>query len=197
MARAQGTDFFHAMRFHLVVNGNTTHPLTTDLSGAGQAAQAGFQACTTPSATVDVAPYREGHYVYTRKFPGIPTMEPLTLSRGVTFKDTQFWHWLQDVIEGNGEYREDVTIKHFHRKALPGVTQRGGGGQLPNTSAQALDLQNGPYRAYELFNAFPPAHKVAGDLDSTASEISIMTMGLEYESFEISDFGDVGPLVRQ
>lgn len=190
MARAQSTDFLHAMRFHVTVGNGTVH-LPSSTAGTTGGPTTGFSACTTPSATQEVATYREGHYIYTRKQPGLPTMDDVTLSRGVTFTDSDFWLWLQDCIEGKGEYREDVTINHYHREALP--QGQAVSGQPANNSSEVLNLSTGPSRVYHLFNAFPTTHKVSGDLDASASEISIMTLGLSYESFQITSSN--GPLV--
>src|SRR5688572_5902390 len=102
MARAEADDFIHSMRFHVKADGPRQM-----LPRASGEAQAGFSQVSTPAGSVAVAEYREGHYIYTRKQPGIPAVEDISLSRGVTRRDTEFWDWLRVVIEGSGEYRAD------------------------------------------------------------------------------------------
>lgn len=171
MARPVAEDFLHSMRFHVeVINGegpNFGPP------------EAGFNMCSVPEATVEAVEYKEGTYIYTRKQPGNTTFSDLTLSRGVAITDSAFWTWIKTVIEGAGEYRQDIRIKHYHREeALPGSGDVGVNLTAIPTSVEAA-------RTYEIFNAFPARHKVAGDLDATASEISIMELDLSYEYFNL------------
>ena len=179
MARAQATDFIHSMRFHV------------DAIGVGGVSrlvvpgrpQAGFSAITTPEATVEAVEYKEGNTIYTKKYPGNPTMSDITLSRGVTRGDSSFWEWVRVVLEGGGEYRADLEIKHFHRDTSLVRTQPADGSQ-PNLTN--IDT-NTPGRLYHVREAFPIRQKVAADMDATASEISIMEMDLAYENFEVEE----------
>jgi phage tail-like protein len=182
MARPLNTDFIHSMRFWVTVVG-----AESALSGRLQpsvflpGAHAGFSACTTPEGAVDSVEYREGHYVYTRKLPGIPTMSDITLSRGVAKTDSAFYEWMRVTMEGSGvnNYREDIVIHHHHRESLLGNSG--------STSASAFDVVDTPgSRKYNLFEAYPIRHKVASDLDATASEISIMELDVAFEHFTIT-----------
>lgn len=180
MARAQATDFIHSMRFQV------------DAIGVGGVArlavpgrpQAGFSTVTTPEATTEPVEYKEGNMVYTRKYPGNPTVSDITLARGVARGDSSFWDWLRVVIEGSGEYRADLDIKHFHRDTALNRAQPANGGQ-PNLTNINTDT---PARIYHVKEAFPTRHKVAADLDATASEISIQEIDLAYENFEVEEF---------
>jgi len=173
MARAQASDFLHSMRFH--VTASDSGFLDQPPNQADGRGHAGFSMCSTPEATVEVMEYKEGTFVYTRKFPGNPTMADMTLSRGVARMDSTFWNWIQKVIEGQGEYRTDLQIKHYHRaQALngPNITQ--------------INIEN-PARIYHVKEAFPARHKVAGDMDATAGEISIMELDIAYEHFTVEE----------
>ena len=171
MARPVAEDFLHSMRFHVEV-------IQGDRPNFGPP-EAGFNMCSVPEATVEAVEYKEGTYIYTRKQPGNTTFSDITLSRGVAITDSAFWTWIKQVIEGAGEYRQDIRIKHYHREeALPGSGDVGVNLTAIPTSTEAA-------RTYEVFNAFPARHKVAGDLDATASEISIMEMDLSYEYFNL------------
>lgn len=184
MARSQQTDFLHSMRFHVnaaVANGGAADLDLNATTKQGKA-QAGFSTVTTPEATVEGVEYREGGYIYTRKQPGNPTVSDITMQRGVARGDSSFWKWLRVVIEGSGEYRADLTIMHYHRdKALTREYPAQG-----TVNLAGIDLDN-PGRIYHVKEAFPTRHKTAGDLDATASEISIMELDFAYESFEISE----------
>lgn len=184
MARAQQTDFLHSMRFHVnaAIAANGAADLDLNATVKQGKAQAGFTSVTTPEATVEAVEYREGSYIYARKYPGNPTVSDITMQRGVTRGDTSFWKWLRVVIEGSGEYRADLTIMHYHRdRALTREYPAQG-----TVNLAGIDLDN-PGRIYHVKEAFPTRHKVAGDLDATASEISIMELDFAWESFEIEE----------
>ena len=178
MARPVATDFLHNMRFQVVV----ADPTRASLSPDGRS-EAGFNQCTTPEATVEAVEYKEGTFIYTRKYPGNPTMTDISLMRGVARGDSTFWDWVRRVIEGSGEYRADVDIKHYHREDALTRPRNTDGAEANLTS---IDTET-PARTYHVKEAFPIRHKVAGDLDGTASEISIMEMDLSYEHFEVEE----------
>jgi len=169
MARAQSFDYLHNMRFHVSAVENYV-PLNTIN------AQAGFSACTIPEATIEAVEYKEGQFLYTRKYPGHVTFGDVTMSRGVARKDAAFWEWIRTVIEGTGEYRTELLIKHFHRAdTLPGPSA---------PPAENLNLQAAA-KIYKLWQAFPTRHKLSSDLDATDSGVSIMELDVAYEHCEM------------
>jgi phage tail-like protein len=172
MARPTATDFFHNMRFGVDLANSSF------LAGGWPA---GFSACTTPEASNEAVEYREGQQVYTQKFPGLPTMNDLTLSKGVVLSRNQFYDWMFSTIEGGVGYRADVIITHYHRSALPGF---GGFGTANTTSIPDGSVANRKYSCYE---AFPIRCKVAGDLDATSSDVSVSELDISYEYFSIAD----------
>lgn len=125
---------------------------------------AGFQSVGTPEYSIDPVEYREGTYTFTRKYPGVPTTSAITLQNGVARRDSDFYNWAMAVIEG-GPYRTDIEIWHFHR-------------------VDTFGIRGAPSRVYRLLNAFPTRCKIASDLDSTASDVSLQELDLEWESFE-------------
>ena len=126
---------------------------------------AGFQAVTAPETTVGVAEYREGIYKYTRKQPGIPTQNDLTLSQGVTKRRSDFFEWLLNAIEGRA-YRTDLEVYHFHREDPRGIDGE-------------------PSRVYRALNAFPIRVKAAADLDGTSEDISLSEIDISFEELEV------------
>lgn len=180
MARAQSTDYLHSMRYHVTITGVAGEKRLVP----GNRPDAGFTNITTPEMSVEPSEYKEGTWIYTRKQPGNPTMGgELTFSRGVTRADSSFWDWLRVVVEGSGEYRADLDIDHYHREqALTRSTPASGA--EPNQTNLTLGT---PARVYHVKECFPTRHKVAADMDATASEISIMEIDVAYEHFEVEE----------
>lgn len=175
MARAKSTDFLHNFRFHVTVDSLGGHDLKSQ-PGAGNIVGAGFNTCSTPEATQEAVEYREGHFIYTQKYSGLPSISDVSLSRGVALSDGTFWGWMKDIIESGSEYRADVTIKHFHRDAKP---------DSATASASPMPVPAAGYLEYRCTNAFPTRHKVSSDLDATGSEVSIQELDLAVESFDV------------
>lgn len=180
MARAKVSDFLHSFRFHVQITGfgaGGDH----QLGAGGVKPDAGFNSCSTPEASHDAVEYREGHYVYTRKFVGLPSVSTVSLSRGVALTDGSFWKWMKDVIEGNAEYRANLDIFHLHRDSKPATTS--------NSVNTEMGINVGPsdkgFIVYKCREVFPIRHKVAGDLDSTSSEVSIQEIELAVEHFDV------------
>lgn len=186
MARAKSTDFLHNFRFHVVIQGFGAGGAETQLRTGGEFPDAGFNSVTTPEASHDAVEYREGHFIYTQKFVGLPTISEVSLSRGVALQDGTFWAWMKDVIEGNAEYRADMSIYHFHRDSKAETSTIPG---APNTK-QSVGGTKG-YIEYKCGECFPIRHKVSSDLDATASEVSIQELDLAIEHFDVIDHGPV------
>jgi phage tail-like protein len=129
--------------------------------------QAGFQSITMPEISLEATEYREGHYAYTRKFPGVPTVSDITFMRGRLKRDTAFFDWAMTTING-GEYRADITIIHYHREdKIPG--------QIGNDANALKTLCH---------ECFPIRSKPVGDLDATSAEVSMQEMDASCEWFE-------------
>lgn len=169
MARLQKADPLQGFRFHVeIVAGEDFLTFKSDDTSSPKG-EAGFQSATLPEQTSEMAEYREGAMTYTRKFPGVPTMNNVTLMRGVYLKDTKFDAWIKRTAEG-GEYRCDVAIYHWHRQDKPA--------EMPGDTSKA--------RIYLLHEAFPSRAKPGADLDSTSSEVSLAELDIEFEWFEVT-----------
>lgn len=180
MARGKASDFLHNFRFHVIVQGfGAAGDAQLKSAATDGTVTAGFNTCSTPEATQEAVEYREGHYIYTRKYSGLPTISDISLSRGVAKADGTFWAWMKDVIEGNAEYRADLRILHFHRDSKPATSTTAG---LPNTEQKALESGSIEYKCQQ---AFPTRHKVSSDLDATGSEVSIQELDLTIEHFDV------------
>lgn len=164
MARAESEDHLQNFRFHV-----RTELGFAEFSDSDQG-EAGFQSVTTPEVSVDPAEYKEGHYTYTRKFPGIPQVSDISMMRGVTKKDTSFFDWINAAIRG-GEYRTNLTIYHWHRDG--------------KVYGQVGDLNSA--RKIECYEAFPMRVKISGDLESQSTEVSLAEVDVSMEYFEVED----------
>lgn len=190
MARPVATDFLHNMRFHVVVVPPAAGSAIDWMGTQGNtrnvsATPAGFMSVSAPDVQVTAAMYKEGTMVYERKYPGEPSMGgDLTMDRGVARGDSSFWHWIRTVIEGSGEYRADLDIKHYHREQSL-TRPLSDGGDQPNKTSLFLD---NPARIYHVHECFPTAHNVVTNaLTATDGEISIMSITVAYEHFEVQE----------
>ncbi len=179
MARAQAADPLHNYRFHARAGGvdglatrDALQPGGVPSPGVGDTSEAGFTAITTPEYTLESAEYREGIKTYTEKYPGIPTVNDMTFSRGVARNDTAFLAWMLAGIEGR-EYRSDITIFHATRA----------GRSYPHDIATSFP--NGETKRYFAENCFPVRCKVAGDLDASTSDVGIAEMDAACERFGV------------
>lgn len=196
MGRAAATDPLHAFRFHArmvpgdasPVNGipgaNADDVLQPSSAGpgyiAGQGAEAGFQSITAPELTQESAEYREGIRTYTQKFPGVPTVNDITLIRGCARFDTSFFAWILAAAEGD-EYRGDLTIYHIQRPSRElSVTD-----SEVKMAASEIELDDTNNKRYILRDAFPIRVKIAGDLDSSTSDVSLAEVDVAYERFDV------------
>lgn len=170
MGRPESSDFLQSFRFHVkTTEGFIEHEDATR-------GEAGFQSVSMPEMSVDMAEYREGHFAYTQKQPGIPTVTDITMMRGVTKRDRAFYNAVRRSIgddpDGGGtEYRTELTIFHWHRDG--------------KVFGQIGDLDAA--RKYICYEAFATRVKIAGDLDSTSTEVSLAEVDFACEYFEIVD----------
>jgi phage tail-like protein len=157
-ARSQSTDFFSMNKFQVL---DTQGILNLNTPAAG------FNTCTSPEMTLGVAEYQEGIEAYRRKYPGEPTFAPITMTKGIVKTDTTFYQW---VIAGaqNQPYRTNLIINHYHRDDVSGLVNYAGAT---------------PTRVIRLFNAFATRVKMGSDFDSTAADVSIEDLDVEYEYF--------------
>lgn len=165
MARASNTDFYHSFKYQVKV-------VTAGIEGASSlGAQGGFNSVTLPEITMEQVEYKEGTYLYRRKYPGDVTFSDLTLSRGVAKANTDFYKWIRAGFLGK-EYRVDFIIRHFHRDDLQNLSD------YTNAAAK---------RTITCYNAFPSRVKPGSDFDSMSSDVSLEECDITLEYFELSD----------
>jgi len=185
MARPSATDFLHNMRFHVVVvppASGTPLPFLDGGSRTVTSTPAGFMSVSAPDMQIQSVMYKEGTWVYERKFPGEVSMGgAIQMQRGVARNDSSFWAWIRTVAEGTGEYRVDLDIKHFHRDQALSVA--------PPVTTNKTDLAlDNPARVYHVFECYPTNHGVnTSGFDATNGEISIMSLDCDYEHFQVEE----------
>lgn len=167
MARPLGNDFYQNFRFHILMD--------DDSGDDNRLPEAGFSQCTTPELSIDTAEYREGQFLYTRKIAGIPSMADITVSKGIVRREARFWIWIKACAEGNGNYRNNFSIRHYHRE-----------GNLVGGSSGITQNSYGHLRTYGVKQAYPTRYKVASDLDATSSDISVEELDFTYEHFDVT-----------
>lgn len=73
----------------------------------------GFQACTSPEITLDMADIKEGNWFYPHHFIRGATVGSITLSRGVQFFDSDFYKWVMLALQGQGVVKRDLLLIHY------------------------------------------------------------------------------------
>lgn len=160
MARSIETDPYHNFRFHLV-----------DPAGGNLDAVAGFMSVTMPDVTVEEAPYREGVFKWTQKYPGVPAVGDVTLNKGVFKRDSDFHNWVLKVINGGQEYRTELILQQYHITDEFGITGT-------------------PSRITRLRECWGKQAKPTGDVDATASAVMVQSLTISVEEFEVETLAD-------
>jgi phage tail-like protein len=82
-------------------------PLFTPLTG--------FQSITSPEITLETKEVRECNFHFTRKFVKKGSVSQITLTRGATFYDSDFYNWILAAAHGTTE------IKFLGSFSIPGI----------------------------------------------------------------------------
>jgi len=155
MARSVETDPYHDFRFHLV-----------DPAGGNLDPVAGFTTVQMPDVTVEEAPYREGTFIWTQKYPGVPTVGDVQLTKGIFKRGSDFFNWVLKVINGGQEYRTELILQEYH------ITDEFG-------------INGSPSRVTRLRECWGKQAKPTSDKDATGSAVSIQSLVISVEEFEV------------
>lgn len=142
MARHQLTDFLQSHPFWLLDVAPVelfSLPIFTPICG--------FASVTAPEMTIESQEIQEGNWPFTRKVLKTAKVNTITLTRGATFWDSDFWRWVlfattgeplglfgsQTVTFGGATPRKDLLLIHFFSHftndiAAPIVTALAAGG---------------------------------------------------------------------
>lgn len=128
-------------------------------------AHAGFAKCSELSMEIDKVEYREGGRKHPYKSPGLVNFSDVTLERGAVHDDSDLWDWAEEcasIVEEAGTVEPD-----FRR----------------NIDIVALDRDGTPLKRWRLRDAWVQKF-VAGEWDNDASEKTIESVTIVYDSFE-------------
>lgn len=155
MARSIETDPFHDFRFHLV-----------DPAGGNLDPVAGFTTVSMPNVAAEEALYREGTFRWTQKFPGVPSVGDVNLTKGIFRRDSDFFNWVLKVINGGQEYRTELILQEFH-------------------ISDEFGINGSPSRVTRLREVWGKDAKPTSDKDATSSNISIQSLTLSVEEMDV------------
>ena len=174
--------------------------------------RSGFAACSTPEYAISTKSYPEGGaHLTPRLIVDSVSYKPVTLLRGVT-NDTSFNKWatgFMDTVQNNAGVKGSSSDPFASIGNLVGAVQDNFASPVPTYQAEKIASGTFNYRRrvkiehvdrrgltqviYYLYNAFPIEYKPASDFDSGADgEVSVETLVLGYESFEVKYTGIVG-----
>jgi len=160
MARSIETDPFHNFKFHVV-----------DPAGGNLDPVAGFATVSIPEVAVGEVTYREGIDIWTKKFPGIPTVNAVTLTKGVFRRDSDFLNWVLKVINGGREYRTELIIQEYH-------------------ISDEFGINGSPSRVITLRECWGLSAKPSDDKDASGEAVSMQSLTLAVEEFSVQILGD-------
>jgi phage tail-like protein len=148
MPRAIATDPYQGYQFEVVFPGEAL-------------IEGGFTTAVTPELTVEGVEYKTGLMKMKQKYPGIATVNDITLTRGVVRANSQLLNFVRKTQSGE-DYRVDFALIQKHKD---GSVQR----------------------IYKIYNAYGIRCKVATDLDANAADISLEEMDIQFEDFDIEE----------
>lgn len=160
----------------------------------------GFASITAPEIRAEVETIVEGNWIFPRKVIKSASLSAITLTRGVTFFNSDFWRWIMAAIHGDTEVfqtkrlglriggptpRRTLMLIHFFSKLPFG----GDNGINPDTPAVASVgpfefMARMPARAFLLTGCIPTRYKTGSDYDARSGDISISELEFEFEGLE-------------
>ena len=129
-------------------------------------ASAGFQKCSELSAEIAKIEQHEGGSLIPNKSPGRVTYTDVTLERGATTADNDFFSWFGEIVDAAANIGDDDPD---FKRDLDIVQQSRSGDEI---------------RRWNLARAWPTKY-VAGDWDNDADETVIEMVTLTYDFFDL------------
>lgn len=172
----------------------------------------GFSSITAPEITIDIQDIVEGNWFFKRKvLKRTADVGSITLQRGVTFHDTEFYSWIMNALAGENlissastnvigklfgrkapfNPRRNLLLLHFFAHNPLGVI-----GSIANGLTDTFTPDIGPLdsisnlaklvpaRAFRLSGCLPMRYKTGSDFEATSAQVSIQELELAVESME-------------
>ena len=119
-----------------------------------------------PNIAAEEAPYREGTMKWTQKYPGIPVVGDITMTKGIFKRDSDFFNWVLKVINGGEEYRTELLLQQFH-------------------ISDEFGINGSPSRVTRLRECWGKDAKPTNDVDASSSAIGIQSLVVSCESMDV------------
>jgi phage tail-like protein len=183
MARSIATDFLRNSKFRVsIISPLGVGGVPTETLGINEG---GFATCTMPQMTIEQATYKSGLDTYTKKYPGNPSVNDISMTRGAVRLASALHKWILASNQGK-EYRCDVRIEQYHLDELDtNLATAPGAIADPGFDAASKPAR----RSYVLYNAFCFDHKPSSDQDSNSSDISMEEIQVCFESYDVLENG--------
>lgn len=153
---------------------------------------AGFASVSAPSMTIETEDISEGNAFFPYHAISSGTIGQVTLTKGVSFMEKDFWNWIVAVLKGDaqslwggisGSRRNLLLIQltSINAAGLSALTSvmTATAGAIP--SFEGMDRL--PGQIWILEECIPVSYKATGDLDATNADISIQELVVQPESF--------------
>lgn len=166
-----------------------------------------FSSISSPEVTLSEREIAQCNSLFPVKVIESGSVNTLTLVRGATVADGDFWRWIRQTIHGHSNIGKSFLLIQFMDVNFS--WDQNGGMPVGNAMAQlALGLggaatavfttvMNGlpgmnsdawkamtPVRSWLLEQCKATRYKSAGDFDATSSDVSLLELDLSMESFE-------------
>ena len=173
MARPAVIDHLRTFAFHLIdIEGDKSFPVFVPALG--------FQAISAPEVTLQTEQIKSGTWFFEKEIVTGAEVGEMTLTRGATMLDGEFFRWLQNFLIGRVRRRNLLLI--HHSTIVPGVNDANG--RPKDTAFRTSDIAGAlriPARAWILHRCIPKAYKASGDFDAMAGEVSLMDLTIKPE----------------
>lgn len=197
MARLAVTDYLQNHCFWLMdvgLLGATGLPLLNPMLG--------FSAISSPSMSVETLPIREGNWFLERAVVKRGATAPITLSRGVSFFDSDFYKWVVGALSGGTTfgtgltYRRDLLLIHFFARDPTGLINQAktavetgvntafGQSTTPRNFGPFEFAIRVPAKAYLLKSCIPTQWDSGTGFDAGDGSVSIASLTFTYEVVE-------------
>ncbi len=129
----------------------------------------GFQSVTGISLTVETETYTPLNSMYPIHFASEASVGEVTMTRGASIMDTDFYRWVDRAVQGTDQWRRDLLVLH-----LSGL----GAASQPLPFPLPVESLKIPARAWMLWGCVPTAYQ-AGDLDADSGDVTLMSLTIQ------------------
>lgn len=178
-------DYLNNYRFHLF-DVSFVAPAVFNISY-------GFARVTMPEISVEMKEIKEGTSEYKHYVPLSASVGQITLERGVTVFNQDFFPWVKRVIAGSPAIRRNLMLVQFSEASLVGAQNvglgpKGGLGALSVLANQVMNFGDlfarVPAKAWMLYECLPVSYKAGSDLDALGNEISMSQLTIQPHMIE-------------